>query len=157
MEPLRVAHADEMVAVLDDLSLYAHIGGEPPSLDSLRARYARQTAGRSPDGAHGWLNWIIRAGRSRDVLGTVQATLSLEDRQLRAELAWIVCVGDQGQGYATEAAGAILTWLGSHGVVAFVAHIDPRHSASIGVARRLGLTATGTVVNGETRWVGHAR
>jgi RimJ/RimL family protein N-acetyltransferase len=157
LEPLRVAHADEMLSVLGDRGLYEFIGGEPPSLATLRARYARQVAGSSADGAHGWLNWIVRARKSRDVLGAVQATLSLEGGKLQAELAWIVGVAGQGQGYATEATGAMLAWLARHGVVVFVAHIHPGHSASIWVARRLGLTATGAVVDGEIRWVGEPR
>jgi RimJ/RimL family protein N-acetyltransferase len=153
LEPLHVAHADEMALVLGDRGLYEYTGGEPPSLDTLRGRYVRQADGRSPDGAHGWLNWIARERGSRDVLGVVQATLSLEAGQLQAELAWIVGVPDQGQGYATEAASAMLEWLARHGVVVFVAHIHFGHSASIAVARRLGLTPTRAVVDGETRWV----
>jgi RimJ/RimL family protein N-acetyltransferase len=152
LEPLRVGHADEMVLVLDDPGLYEYTGGEPPSLDLLRARYARQASGHSRDGARGWLNWIIRARGSREVLGAVQATLWLEDRQLQAELAWIVGVAHQRQGYATEAAGAMLAWLARHGVGVFTAHIHPGHSASIAVAGHLGMTATSTVVDGETRW-----
>jgi RimJ/RimL family protein N-acetyltransferase len=129
-------------------------GGEQPSLDILQARYARQVAGRSPDGAHGWLNWIGRARRSRDVLGAVRASVAVQDGQLQAELAWIIGVAHQRQGYGAEAAGAMLEWFGRHGVVVLVAHIHPGHSPSIGVARRLGLTETGTVMDGETRWVG---
>lgn len=154
LEPLCVGHADEMASILDDRALYEFIGGEPPALDALRTRYVRQSAGRSPDEAHGWLNWILRDRWRRDVLGAVQATLSLQDRQLQAELAWIVGVANQRQGYATEAARAMLEWLGRRGVVGFVAHIHPGHAASVVVAQRLGLTTTGTVVDGEIRWVG---
>jgi hypothetical protein len=37
-------------------------------------------------------------------------------------------------------------------VSGLAAHINPRHGASIAVAQRLGLTATGTIIDGETRW-----
>jgi RimJ/RimL family protein N-acetyltransferase len=154
LEPLRVEHADEMLLVLGDRDLYEYTGGEPPSLDELRARYARQVAGHSSDDAYGWLNWVVRERKNRVVVGTVQSTLVLEQGQPLAELGWIVAPAHQRHGVATEAAGAMLGWLGGHGVVAFVAHIHPGHAASTGLAMRLGLTATGVVVDGETRWVG---
>jgi RimJ/RimL family protein N-acetyltransferase len=154
LEPLRVEHADVMLLVLGDRALYEYTGGEPPSLDELRARYARQVAGRSSDESYGWLNWVVHERTNRVVVGTVQSTLLLEQGRLLAELGWIVGPAYQRHGFATEAAGAMLGWLGRHGVVAFVAHIHPGHAASIGVAMRLGLTATGVVVDGETRWVG---
>ena len=152
LEPLRAGHAQEMVAVLEEAELYAFTGGEPPRLEELRARYVRQATGRSPDGAHGWLNWVMRHRSERILVGTVQATLSSGDGQLSAVLAWTVGVDHQRQGYATEAAAGMAQWLARHGVVSLVAHIHPGHDASIGVARRLGLVATGVVVNGETRW-----
>jgi hypothetical protein len=56
---MRVEDADEMVAVLEDASLYEFIGGAAPTLGELRDRYRRQVAG-SPDPAQRWLNWIVR-------------------------------------------------------------------------------------------------
>jgi hypothetical protein len=50
LEPLRAAHADEMVVVLSDPWLYRYTGGAPPTHDELRARYERQVKGRSPAG-----------------------------------------------------------------------------------------------------------
>ena len=47
LEPLRVEHADEMVAVLDDPQLHTYIGGgAPATLDELTATYARQVVGQ---------------------------------------------------------------------------------------------------------------
>jgi hypothetical protein len=39
LEPLTVEHADEMVAVLDDLDLHVFIGGQSATREELRARY----------------------------------------------------------------------------------------------------------------------
>jgi hypothetical protein len=61
--PLAVADAGEMVRVLSGEALYAFTGGAPPTLAELRARYARQAAGRSPDGSQEWRNWIVRRRR----------------------------------------------------------------------------------------------
>lgn len=153
LEPLRLEHADEMFPVLQDRGLHEFTGGEPTlNLDQLRARYARLVAGRSPDGLHGWLNWIIRHEKTHAVIGTVQATLSHDHGRPSAELAWIVAVAHQRRGYATESAEAVAGWLRQHGVDVFTAHIHPEHKASIGVALHLGLTATDAIVDGETRW-----
>lgn len=152
LEPLCVEHADAMVPVLQDPSLYTYIGGRAPDLEQLRARYERQSAGHSPDRTQGWLNWIIREGDQLTAVGAAQATLRVEPDALSAELSWLIGVAHQGLGYATEAARAIKQWLAACGVDRFVAYIHPDHAASASVARHLGLSATADVRDGEIRW-----
>ena len=154
LEPLRVAHAAEMAPVLDDVALHRYIGGRPASADQLRERYRRQAAGRSPDGTEGWLNWVVRDRASGAPVGTVQATVGTDGDRLRAELAWVVATVHQRRGYAAEAAAGMADWLRGRGVEHFVAHVHPAHRASQRVAERLGLTATGVLVDGEVRWAG---
>lgn len=153
LEPLRIEHAEEMFTVVADPELYGYIGGGPPSVEELRTRCERQVVGHSPDGAHGWLNWVIRARETEAPVGAVQATLSRVQGRLSAELAWTIAVADQRRGYATEAAEGMLTWLRVYGVDRFTAHIHPEHEASMTVARRLGLSPTDVMRDGETRWV----
>jgi RimJ/RimL family protein N-acetyltransferase len=148
LEPLRVDHAAEAAAALSDARLHTFIGGEPATEDELRDRYSRQVAGHSPDGGETWLNWMLRRRDTGELVGTVQATVTGST----ADLAWVVAVPHQGQGYAREAALAIRTELLRTGVVTFTAHIHPDHSASAGIARALGMTPTDAVVDGETRW-----
>ena len=138
--------------MLGDRALYEYTGGGPPTLEELRVRYAGQVSGASPDRTHGWLNWIVRERERWVPVGTVQSTLAREQPGTVAEVAWIIGVFHQRRGYATEAVEAMVAWLDRHDVVGIVAHVDPRHDASIAVAARLGLTATGTVVDGEIRW-----
>ena len=152
LEPLRLDHAEEVEAALDDERLHEYIGGHPVTLDQLRERYGRLVIGSSPDGMHGWCNWIARERASGLVVGTVQATLHGEPGCTTAEIAWVVAMPHQGQGYATESAAAMSDWLLRHGVDVLVAHVHPEHRASIGVARRLGMAPTGVIVDGETRW-----
>lgn len=154
LEPLQVEHAGEMVEVLSAPALYEYIGGRPPSLEQLRARYTRQAVGHSPDGCQGWLNWIARDRETGIAVGTVQATLTAADGGLTAEIAWVVGAAHQRRGYAKEAAAAMVEWLRAKGIDAITAHIHPGHKASIGVAARLGLTATDVAEDGETRWEG---
>jgi RimJ/RimL family protein N-acetyltransferase len=154
LEPLRAGHARELVTVLADPALHAFTGGQPASEAELRARYARQAAGRSPDGTRGWVNWVARDRATHAPVGTVQATICDGEDGRSAELAWVIATGRQGEGLATEAAGAAVEWLRDHGVTRCVAHIHPGHGASAAVARRLGLAATGARRAGEVRWVG---
>ena len=152
LEPLSTAAADEMVAVLADPVLYRFTGGSPPALEELRRRYAVQAAGRSPDGTQEWLNWIVRDRPTGRPLGYVQATVEEAADGFVADLAWVIKVRSQGHGFAAEAGAAMLDWLRRRGVGAVTAHIHPGHEASMRVAARLGLTATGVVVDGEQRW-----
>ncbi|HUA70905.1 MAG TPA: GNAT family N-acetyltransferase [Solirubrobacteraceae bacterium] len=153
LEPLRVDHAGEMVVVLADPRLYEFVGGAPPTQAQLRTRYALQVVGHSPDGRHGWLNWIVRERAKGAAVGTVQATLTLIDGRSEAEIAWVIGAEYQRRGYAAEAARAMVDWLWTKATHTIVAHIHPNHQASIGVARRLGLTPTDIIEGGETRWV----
>jgi RimJ/RimL family protein N-acetyltransferase len=154
LEPLRPDHARELAPVLADPALHAFTDGEPASEAELRARFARQAAGRSPDGAQGWLNWVARDRATHAPVGTVQATITDDADARTAALAWVVATSRQGEGLATEAARAARDWLRDHGATRFAAHIHPDHGASAAVARHLGLAATDERVGGEVRWVG---
>lgn len=151
LEPLRTEHADEMAPVLADPELHTFIGGEPATREELRERYSRQSVGHSADGSQLWFNWILRRDDGQTV-GTVQATVTEGEAGPRADVAWVIGSSYQRQGYAREAAGAMVTWLREQGVGEVVAHVHPEHEASAAVARALGLTPTETLVDGEIRW-----
>jgi RimJ/RimL family protein N-acetyltransferase len=144
LTPLRVEDADEMAAVLAADDLYTFIGGTPPTAEQLRHRYGRQVTGGSED--ERWHNWIVRT--AGEAVGYVQATVAGG----QAEIAWVIGEPWQGNGYAAEAATAVVGWLGGQGVERVVAHVHPDHEASNGVARRLGLQPTGDFHDGERRW-----
>ena len=69
-----------------------------------------------------------------------------------AEIAWVVGTPWQRQGIATEAAQALIAWLGQRGVQPVIAHIHPGHRASAAVAAAAGLTPTDESQDGEIRW-----
>ena len=74
--PLRPEDADEMVDVLAD----------PPRLEEV------------------WRNWIVRRRADSRPVGTVQATLIGHHEGWTAQVAWIMGLPWQHQGYASEAA-----------------------------------------------------
>lgn len=150
--PLDDSAAEEMVEVLADPALYVHTGGEPPDLEELRTRYARQAVGRSPDGSQLWFNWIARTRESFTAVGYVQVTFTLEDGV--ADVAWVIGSRHQRRGYAREAAAAVVDWLrSSPGVRRTTAHIGDENVASQGVARGLGFRPSGNVEDDEQVWI----
>jgi RimJ/RimL family protein N-acetyltransferase len=151
LTPLGTGDAEEMVEVLADPRLHQFTGGRPATLEELRARYAAMTAGSSdPDEL--WRNWVVRRRADAQAVGTVQATLYRHQEGWSVQVAWVVGVPHQGQGYAAEAARALVAWLTSHDVHDIVAHIHPGHEASERVARQAGLQPTGDQVDGEVVW-----
>ncbi|MER0443886.1 GNAT family N-acetyltransferase [Streptomyces sp. Edi4] len=150
--PLRVDHAEEMAVVLSDPALHAFTGGAPDTPGALRERYQRLGAG-SPDPAVSWLNWVIRIRDEKHLAGTVQATIGHFDGGARAEIAWVVGTPWQGRGVATEAARALVAWLGRQDVRTVMAHIHPEHHASAAVAAACGLAPGDEWQDGERRWL----
>lgn len=154
LEPLRREHAEELYAVLADISLYEHTrDAAPASVEALHTRYSFLEARSSPDGAELWLNWALREISTGMPIGYIQATV----RSRRADLAWVVGTAWQRRGFATEAALALMVWLRCAGVTAFRARIHPMHTASQRVAERIGLARTTETEDGEDVWVGGAQ
>ncbi|MDQ3767640.1 MAG: GNAT family N-acetyltransferase [Actinomycetota bacterium] len=150
--PLQPDHADELVSVLDDVRLYHFTGGEAAGPEELRQRYVRWSSRISPDGTERWLNWVIRRRDDSRALGTVQATVVTDAGRLLADVGWIVGVEHQSQGFASEAAEALVGWLLGCGVQEIVAHVHPAHAASGRVASKIGMKPTGEWLLGERRW-----
>jgi RimJ/RimL family protein N-acetyltransferase len=151
LTPLRQTDADAMVDVLGDECLHEFIGGHPAGLAELRSRYGRLVAGcGDPDEI--WLNWIVRRGVAQEPIGTVQATVTRLGDGWTAEIAWVIGVPWQAQGFAVEAARALVGWLHGRRVAVVTAAIHPDHHASATVAARAGLTATTEEIDGERIW-----
>lgn len=139
-----------MVVVLADESLYRFIGGHPPDLDELRARYGRLVLGHSADGTEEWRNWIVRDRAGGRAVGTLQATIVDDGRG--AEVAWMIGGPWQHRGFASEAVQALVSWLDARGVPTITAHVHPDHHASAAVAARAGLSPTDEIEGGERLW-----
>jgi len=85
-------------------------------------------------------------------MGTLQATLTMRNGESTANVAWVIGVDWQKQGFASEAARALVGWLRQHGADNVVAHIHPDHQASAAVALRAGLRPTDEQADGERVW-----
>ena len=148
LDPLRPEDAVEMAAVLADPELYEFTGGEPVGPAQLEVRYRMQIAGSGSDDEE-WLNWIVRLADTGEAIGYVQATVT----PTTTDVAWVIGLAWQGQGYASEAAGAMCEWLRATGVTRLTAHVAPAHGRSNGVAAAIGLRPTDEVdADGERVW-----
>lgn len=149
LEPLRADHAAEMFAILDDPTLHEFIGGSPKTLAELEDDYAwLADYVHHPEG-EAWLNWIIRLATG-DGVGTVQATVVPDESH--ASIAWVVAQAWQRQGYASEAATALVDWLADANVCRIDACVVVGHVASERVAAAAGMRLTRELVDGERVW-----
>jgi RimJ/RimL family protein N-acetyltransferase len=140
-----------MVAVFGGERLHEFIGGRPLALDELRDRYARLVAG-SGKADEVWLNWIVRLRADSQPVGPVQATLTTDGGHWTAHGAWVIGAKFQNQGFASEAARALVEWLREQGVEDIVANVHRDHRASAVVATRAGLLPTDDNADGEQVW-----
>lgn len=152
--PLSLVDAPEMVHLLADPELYTFTGGQPPDLETLQQRYARQIAGPGRGPEEVWYNWIVRLLHCETALGFVQATVTANDSEgNRAELAWLIGSRYQGEGYASQAVEMMEGWLIAQGATHLIAHIHPAHRASQFVATSIELARSGEVdEEGEEVW-----
>lgn len=136
LEPLLPAHADLLLAGLQDPALYEFIAEAPPaSLDALRARYQRLATRSSPDGRQAWLNWAIWSFAERAHVGYVQATVEAG----QAHLAYVLFRSHWRRGYARAAVLEMMRLLrAEHGVSRFRARVDTRHTRSRSLLESLG-------------------
>lgn len=99
-----------------------------------------------------WCNWVIRLREADCPVGTVQATVTGDERGAVAEVAWVVGAPWQGRGIAMEAARGLVAWLGRLPAHTMVAHVHPAHVASAAVAAAAGLAPTERSEEGEVEW-----
>ena len=107
LEPQTVAHAEEMFVVLSDPAIYAYENEPPPSVEWLRARFAKLETRLSADGHEQWLNWVIRLPTS-ELIGYVQATVRGDGR---AAIAYELSSAYWGRGLAHQAVKAMISEL----------------------------------------------
>ncbi len=135
LEPQTVAHAEEMFSVLSDPAIYEYENDPPPSVEWLRARFARLESRRSSDDQEQWLNWVVRLPSS-ELAGYVQATVRPEGR---AAIAYVLSSAHWGRGLASEAVRVMIEELvKSYKVHALVAVFKQENHRSLRLLERLG-------------------
>ena len=136
LEPLVVAHAEDMFEVLSEPELYRYLDyPPPPSIEHLRGVYASVQTRMSPNASQLWLSWVVRLSGQLPI-GYVQATV------IPNETAWLGYILSRrywGRGYATQATQAVLDHVASvYGVSRFLATVEAENQRSIRLLERLG-------------------
>ena len=88
--------------------------------------------------ASGYGIWVVESGSRTGLVGTA-GLRPLEESGL--EIFYSLAPGAWGQGYATEAARAVVDYgLGALGLPEVLAEVDEGNTASVAVVKRLGMT-----------------
>jgi ribosomal-protein-alanine N-acetyltransferase len=135
LEPLIVAHAQQMFGVLSDPAIYEFENEPPPSESWLADRYARLERRASSDGSQVWLNWVLRLP-SGELAGYVQATIYPKGAAL---IAYELASRYWRQGIGSCAVLAMLSELhAAYGVSLFAAVLKATNHRSLGLLHSLG-------------------
>ena len=131
----------------DDLLLASEIWGDPVvtrltggpfERDAVRQRLAEELANWRSFGIQYWP--VFRSNG-----GVLVGSCGLRPRDMEtciAELGFQLCRTAWGQGYASEAAKAVIEWASGHGFKALIAGHHPENEASRRTLLRLGFTYT---------------
>lgn len=140
LEPLEEHHAPELFESLRDPRLYEYMPEDPPtSVEALANRYRFLSGRKSPDGTEHWLNWVVRRP-SGEAVGTLQATVEPDGT---AYVAYVVFSRFWRQGFAAAGMRNMLDLLRrDYEAAGFVALVDTRNVASIGLLESLGFVRT---------------
>ena len=147
--PLTATDAEDLFPVFDDPALGRWTGAAPPAdVEALRRRFAAWETGPPHGSEERWLNWAMRRRPDGRAVGHLQSTVVGDG----AAVALVVGTAFQGQGFATEAARALVRWLRETGIATIEASIHPDNVASQVVASRAGLHPTDRIDDGEVVW-----
>jgi RimJ/RimL family protein N-acetyltransferase len=142
---------------IDDLDTYHRLWGDPEVVRFLYDRPLSRTEARaklaslrttvSEPGQ--WLNVAVEVTATGEVAGDVGLGLVSDVHRL-ADIGYTFLPGHRGNGYATEAAAAMIdlavTVLGCHRVAG---HLDARNTASAALLERLGMRHEAHLVENE--------
>jgi RimJ/RimL family protein N-acetyltransferase len=148
LRPLRPDDLDDVHAYQSLEEVCKYLLFEPRSRDEVATKLERYATARrlAADGDFLQLGLVLAdpAGRNADgdsgrVIGDSYFTIASIEH-LRGEIGWSIHPDFAGQGYAAEAANAVLglafDTMGLHRVFA---ELDPRNAASIALCKRLGM------------------
>lgn len=137
LEPINEHHAELLFNELQAQELYDYIPQSPPeSITTLKRRYLKWSARKSPIGDEYWLNYAIFDIDLSDYVGTVQATLQSKGKNY---IAYEVFPKYQRRKVGTNAVKCLIAFMQSSFNIAVVtAHVDTRNEKSYKFLESLG-------------------
>jgi RimJ/RimL family protein N-acetyltransferase len=131
IEPLAVAHAEELHAALDHPEVHRYLPNpEVTTVAALRTRLEQLAATPPPDGER-WWNFAVRLRADRTVIGRLEATTY----DAWGEIAYVFGPRWWGRGLASEATRWLIAHLADHGADhRSAANHDNHHRCGLGIA-----------------------
>ena len=158
--PLRTARLTLRPFVPADFAAFARIHGdaevarwlyhEPRRGKEARELFDRKRAGSSLHAEGDWMSCAIVEEATGAVVGDLAFHWVSEEHRT-GEIGFLVASPEQGKGYATEAAGALLNWAFAAGFHRVIGRLEPRNVASARVLEKLGMRREALFV--ENEWV----
>jgi RimJ/RimL family protein N-acetyltransferase len=149
LRPYREDDLDALHAMYSDAGVARWLYYEPDTLENSKARLARKLAGHELTEEKG----LSAAVELRDGPYVGDAVLfnmvPVEHRSI--ELGFSFDPRYQGNGYATEAAGALVDWAFANGFHRVYGRLEARNTASARVLEKLGMRREAHLV--ENEWV----
>lgn len=157
LEPLSFAHSHGMFQLWSDADVCKYVG---PVKDYAGApiHMPVTTSANSDRIIDFWLKaadegWGFRwAVLTRDPDPAFAGIVGFNALKPCAEIAYHLSPAYWGRGIMTEASKAAVDWARDHGVTEIEAFIEPENTASIALAKRLGLRATDDYSDGAQRY-----
>jgi RimJ/RimL family protein N-acetyltransferase len=147
--------ADAFARYRSDPAVARFQSWEAPYPDEAARAFVAEMAEAEPGVPGEWVQFAVAPVTApQELIGDIALHVHLDD-PTTAELGFTLASAAQGNGYATEAATAILAWVFEHlrQVERVIAITDVRNVGSIGVLTRLGMTKLG---EGPTTFKGEA-
>jgi RimJ/RimL family protein N-acetyltransferase len=138
LRPHARADFEESAAMWADPEVMRFIGGKPSTREESWARLLRNIGHWA---VLGFGYWAARdaAGRLVGVVGLADFQREVEPPLDAPEAGWVLARWSHGQGFATEAVGAILAWGERHlGSPRSCCIIEPSNAPSVRVAEKCG-------------------
>jgi RimJ/RimL family protein N-acetyltransferase len=134
-----LADFDECAALWGDPQVTTHIGGRPSTPEEVWARVLRYAGMWALVGFSYWVVRERKSGRMVGEVGLADFHRDLTPPLDAPEAGWVLATWAHGQGFATEAVRAALSWADAHlAPPRTVCMIAPANTASIRVAEKCG-------------------
>jgi RimJ/RimL family protein N-acetyltransferase len=151
LRPFEEGDLDALYAMQSDVETARWLYNEPRTLDETRELLQLKLASAQFTEEGRWLNAAVVARETGEFVGDVSLRW-LSEAHKTGELGFMVHPGQQGRGYATEAAHRLVSYgfegMGFHRVIG---RAEARNAASTRVLEKLGMRREAHLV--ENEWV----
>jgi RimJ/RimL family protein N-acetyltransferase len=142
---------EAVLAMQSDPEVMRYLYSEPRSPEETRDLLGRKIAGSAWANEDDWMSAAVVERESGTIVGDV-AFHWVSERDKTAEIGFILDPRHQGNGYATEAARALLDWgFGTAGLHRVIGRAEARNTASSRVLEKLGMRLEAHLA--ENEWI----